>query len=69
MPVETTEQRIRDKAYYLWQEDGSMEGCADEYWRKARSIVEAEIAEENVDMAQSTALAQTQSTPGIRDVP
>jgi hypothetical protein len=43
---ETVEQRIRAKAYSLWQEDGSMEGCADEYWRKARSIVEAEIAEE-----------------------
>lgn len=43
---ETVEQRIRAKAYALWQEDGSMEGCADEYWRRARSIVEAEIAEE-----------------------
>jgi hypothetical protein len=48
MPVETIEQRIRDRAYFLWQEDGSMEGCADEYWRKARSIVEGEIIEEGV---------------------
>jgi hypothetical protein len=24
-----------------------MEGCADEYWRKARILVEAEIAEED----------------------
>ncbi|MEW9585483.1 DUF2934 domain-containing protein [Paraburkholderia sp. DGU8] len=46
MPAETIEQRIRAKAYELWQEDGSMEGCADEYWRRARSLVEAEIAEE-----------------------
>jgi hypothetical protein len=46
MNGETVELRIRAKAYSLWQEDGSMEGCADEYWRKARSIVEAEIAEE-----------------------
>ncbi|WP_156516626.1 DUF2934 domain-containing protein [Paraburkholderia caribensis] len=40
------ERRIRARAYTLWQEDGSMEGCADEYWRIARSLVEAEIAEE-----------------------
>jgi hypothetical protein len=46
MQAATTEERIRAKAYALWQEDGSMEGCADEYWRKARSLVEAEIAEE-----------------------
>jgi hypothetical protein len=46
MQAKTIEQRIRAKAYALWQEDGSMEGCADEYWRKARSLVEAEIAEE-----------------------
>lgn len=47
MRAETIEQRIRAKAYELWQEDGSMEGCADEYWRRARSLVEAEIAEED----------------------
>ncbi|NMM01896.1 DUF2934 domain-containing protein [Paraburkholderia sp. RP-4-7] len=46
MQAETAEQRIRAKAYALWQEDGSMEGCADEYWRKARGLVEAEMAEE-----------------------
>jgi hypothetical protein len=48
MQAETIEQRIRTKAYALWQEDGSMEGCADEYWRKARNLVEAEIAEEEL---------------------
>ncbi|WP_267939541.1 DUF2934 domain-containing protein [Paraburkholderia sp. HD33-4] len=46
MAAESIEERIRAKAYALWQEDGRMEGCADEYWRKARALVEAEIAEE-----------------------
>ncbi|NKJ47443.1 hypothetical protein CIC12_11955 [Burkholderia sp. SG-MS1] len=45
MRADTIEQRIRAKAYELWQEDGSMEGCADEYWKRARSLVEAEIVE------------------------
>ncbi|MFL9912956.1 DUF2934 domain-containing protein [Paraburkholderia fungorum] len=46
MNTATFEERIRAKAYELWQEDGSMEGCADEYWRKARTLVEAELADE-----------------------
>ena len=46
MQADNLEERIRLKAYLLWQEDGSMEGCADEYWRKARAIVEAEIENE-----------------------
>lgn len=46
MQAVTLEQRIRTKAYELWQEDGGMEGCADEYWRKARDLVEAEVAED-----------------------
>jgi Protein of unknown function (DUF2934) len=47
-PVEeqTMEERIRKRAYELWQQDGSMEGCADEYWRQARQIVEREMLEE-----------------------
>ncbi|SAL89006.1 hypothetical protein AWB68_08966 [Caballeronia choica] len=40
------EERIRKRAYELWQQDGSMEGCADEYWRQARQIVEREMLEE-----------------------
>lgn len=43
----TLEERIRQRAYELWQQDGSMEGCADEYWRQAREMVELEIIEEN----------------------
>ena len=44
MQAETIEQRNRAKAFALWEEDGSMEGCANEYWRKARVLVEAETA-------------------------
>ncbi|WP_327355336.1 DUF2934 domain-containing protein [Caballeronia telluris] len=28
----TIDERIRLQAYELWPQDGSMEGCADEYW-------------------------------------
>jgi hypothetical protein len=43
---QTLEERIRKRAYELWQQDGSMEGCADEYWRQARQIVEREMLEQ-----------------------
>ncbi|QIE29094.1 hypothetical protein SBC1_74590 (plasmid) [Caballeronia sp. SBC1] len=49
MENSTVEDRIRKLAYELWQEDGEMEGCADEYWRQARKFVEAETASDGVE--------------------
>ncbi len=46
MNLESKEERIRKRAYALWEEDGSMEGCDDEYWRKARELVEEELLRE-----------------------
>lgn len=39
-------QRIRTRAAELWRQDGSLEGCADEYWRQARLLVELEVIAE-----------------------
>jgi hypothetical protein len=38
------EQRIRDRAYDLWQKEGSPEGRDQEFWERARLMVEAEGA-------------------------
>jgi hypothetical protein len=35
---ERAEQHVRTHAYYLWQEAGCPDGCAEEYWHKARGI-------------------------------
>lgn len=40
----TMAERIRARAYELWQQDGCLEGCADEYWHMARALIEKEIA-------------------------
>ena len=32
------EQRIRERAYQLWDQDGRPEGRAEEYWHRARAI-------------------------------
>ena len=31
-----SEHRIRERAYHLWEADGSPEGRAQEYWERAR---------------------------------
>lgn len=46
MQAQTLEERIRVRAYELWLQDGSMEGCADESWRQTREMVEQELREE-----------------------
>ncbi|MFM0015852.1 DUF2934 domain-containing protein [Paraburkholderia sediminicola] len=44
----SVEERIRARAYELWQQDGCLEGCADEYWHMARVLVEKEMAAPDV---------------------
>jgi Protein of unknown function (DUF2934) len=39
------DERIREKAYQLWKEDGSPEGRADVYWHRAREILDREANE------------------------
>ncbi len=37
-----TEQRIRQRAYLLWEAEGAQPGRADEYWKRARELIEDE---------------------------
>jgi Protein of unknown function (DUF2934) len=32
------EQRIRERAYFLWQQDGCPDGQADQHWERASEI-------------------------------
>jgi hypothetical protein len=38
------EQRIRERAYQLWQADGAPDGKADEYWHRAMELLEREAS-------------------------
>jgi hypothetical protein len=40
------EQRIRECAYFLWEQDGCPDGFADQYWERACEI---EAAREEYD--------------------
>ena len=35
---QSTEQRIRERAYFLWQQEGCSDNRADEHWHRARSL-------------------------------
>jgi Protein of unknown function (DUF2934) len=39
------EERIRVRAYELWEKDGKPEERADEYWQQARAQIEGEEPE------------------------
>jgi hypothetical protein len=41
----TMDERIRERAYALWEQDGQPEGRAEEHWHQARSDVQAKDAE------------------------
>lgn len=36
------EEKIRVRAYELWEKDGSPDGRADEYWEQARAQIDEE---------------------------
>ncbi len=36
------EQRIRERAYLMWEMEGRLNGREDEYWHRARERMEAE---------------------------
>ncbi|MDR6392065.1 DUF2934 domain-containing protein [Paraburkholderia phenoliruptrix] len=58
----TVEDRIRKRAYELWESDGSPEGRADDYWVRA----EAQIEAEGVSGDAEPAVASDQSGKGRR---
>jgi hypothetical protein len=41
------EEKIRVRAYELWEKSGSPEGRADEYWEQARAQIDEEESEDD----------------------
>jgi hypothetical protein len=54
------EQRIRERAYHLWEAEGKPHGRDVEYWERARELVGME------ESAGSGLLPNPQTTPGSR---
>ena len=41
-PAGDTEQRIRERAHKLWESEGKQDGKDEEYWHRARELIEDE---------------------------
>jgi Protein of unknown function (DUF2934) len=41
-PVTDTDQRIRERAQKLWELEGKQDGREEEYWHRARELIEDE---------------------------
>jgi Protein of unknown function (DUF2934) len=50
------ENRIRERAYALWQADGMPEGRAEEYWERARRLITAEDDSNRPEMTDTPPL-------------
>jgi hypothetical protein len=54
------EQRVRERAYQLWEADGKPHGRDVEYWERARELIAGE------DSAASGPLPHPRTSPGSR---
>lgn len=43
------EQRVRERAYQIWEREGRPEGKSDEYWRRAQAEIAAEENEADLE--------------------
>jgi hypothetical protein len=53
------EQRVRERAYHLWETDGKPHGRDVEYWQRAREQIATE------DSAEADGRSKAQSDPGV----
>lgn len=37
------EQKVRERAYHLWLDDGMAHGCAEDHWLRAEQALAAEL--------------------------
>ncbi len=49
--LDTFENRVRERAFALWQEAGGPENTADEYWHRAREVEMREYNLSESDLA------------------
>lgn len=51
--TDRSEQQIRERAYALWEKEGSPDGRDAEFWERARLMLEAESAPATARPSQS----------------
>ena len=59
---EAVEERIRVRAYYLWQADDCPQGRDQEYWHRARELIA--IEDDSSAGRQPNPMTETGAAPG-----
>lgn len=59
-PVESREQRIRERAYQLWIEEGCPHGRALDHWTKAAALV-GDSGDVTVELSQPSKATATKA--------
>ena len=55
------EEKIRERAYELWEEDGRPDGRSDEYWNRAAREIDGQSGESHEDQEARQAMRQEPS--------
>ena len=66
------EERIRERAYQLWEEDGAPDGRAEEYWHRARQLIDDDSKADNrqsSDIAGLTSVSRRRGTTEVTPTP
>jgi hypothetical protein len=65
MPASERSQRIRERAYQIWEEQGRPEGLHAQHWYAAEQELEEDESEDQAQGSNSTAgtIHRTQETP------
>lgn len=67
MPGPSYEDRVRERAYELWVEEGRPEGHDQEHWRRARDEIEAEDADLARNPGIGSSIGRQGDAPGPLD--
>jgi hypothetical protein len=51
VPEPSVEQRVRERAYALWEQAGRPSGRDAEFWQRARDEIEQELLREQDDVS------------------
>ena len=65
-PEQSFEERVRRRAYELWEEAGRPVGRADDYWRQARTELEGKAAERGGNPPSEKAAEPTRQADDAR---
>ncbi|MBV9736092.1 MAG: DUF2934 domain-containing protein [Acidisphaera sp.] len=67
--MDENEDRIRERAYRLWEEEGRPEGREHDHWERARQMLDSERPEQQPQQAERSPAGGESASPVEQPVP